>query len=170
MTAITRLVSQKGPDLIHYGIEKTVELGGQFILLGTTDDAEMREEFKALEAHPDVKIYLDYDEPLSHQLYAASDMLLMPSIFEPCGLAQMIALRYGCVPLVHATGGLKDTVFDEKNGFAFKTPDNKGVASVLERAFEAMKTDQWAELIQAGMEANYSWSASAEKYLKIYQP
>ncbi|NGX37024.1 MAG: Glycogen synthase [Chlamydiae bacterium] len=169
VTAITRLVSQKGPDLIHYGIEKTLELGGQFVLLGTTDDEEMRAEFEALKAHPDVTIHLDYDEPLSHFLYAASDMLLMPSIFEPCGLAQMIALRYGSVPLVHATGGLKDTVFDEKNGYTFKIPDNKGVASVLERAFEAIQTDKWQALIQTGMQENYSWGASAEKYLKIYQ-
>jgi len=169
VVTITRLDPQKGLDLIAYGIERTRELGGQFVLLGTTSDPEVEAQFKALESLPDVAICLKYDEPLSHLLYAASDMLLMPSIFEPCGLAQMIALRYGSIPLVRSTGGLKDTVFDGQNGFVFDIPDNKGVASVLERAFEAFGSDLWPTLIQKGMQGDYSWTASAEKYLEVFR-
>lgn len=166
--AVTRLVPQKGPDLIHFGIEKTLELGGQFALLGTTNDPNLRAEFQELSAHPNVAIRLDYDEPLSHMLYGASDMFLMPSIFEPCGLSQMIALRYGSVPLVRATGGLKDTVFEGKNGFTFDIPDNKGVAEVLEKGFAAYQTEEWQKLTSTGMQANLSWDASADAYLKSY--
>ncbi len=168
VTAITRLAPQKGPDLISYGINKTIELGGQFVLLGSTHDPDMRKEFQELADHPNIAICLDFDDALSHQLYAASDMLLMPSIFEPCGLAQMIALRYGSIPLVRATGGLKDTIFDGKNGFTFSIPDNKGVAEVLEKGFTAYKTEEWDTLISAGMQANLSWDASVDQYLEIY--
>lgn len=168
VVAVTRLVAQKGPDLIEYGIKKTLELGGQFALLGTTRDPAMQRKFEQIEPHPDLAIRLDYNEALSHLLYAASDLFLMPSIFEPCGLSQMIALRYGSVPLVRATGGLKDTIFDGKNGFTFTPPENQGVATVLERAFACMKTKQWPALIDQGMGTDLSWDCSAEKYLKLY--
>ncbi|MDN3506898.1 MAG: glycogen synthase [Simkaniaceae bacterium] len=168
VVAVTRLVPQKGPDLIHYGIEKTLELGGQFALLGSTDDPEMRAHFEEFSNHPNVSICFDYDEPLSHLLYAAADMFLMPSIFEPCGLAQMISLTYGTVPLVRATGGLKDTIFDGKNGFSFAIPDNKGVEEVLQRAFAAYQTEQWQSLTSTGMQTDLSWDSSATQFLKIY--
>jgi len=169
VTAITRLTSQKGPDLIYYGIEKTLEIGGQFALLGSPPDEEMRDLFIEWNAHHDVAIRLDFDEALSHQLYAGADMLLMPSIFEPCGLAQMIAMRYGTVPLVRSTGGLKDTVKDEENGFSFDIPDNKGVASVLERAFETYRTENWDPLVKRAGACDFSWDVSAEKYIEIYE-
>ncbi len=168
VAAITRLAPQKGPDLILYGIEKTLKLGGQFVLIGSNGDSEIERALSELENHPDVALHLEYNEPLSHLLYAASDLFLMPSIFEPCGLAQMIAMRYGSVPLVRATGGLKDTVFDEKNGFTFTPPDNKGVDSVLEKAFSVFGTETWENLIQEGMSADLSWEKSAEKYLELF--
>ncbi|MBS0630174.1 MAG: glycogen synthase [Verrucomicrobia bacterium] len=168
VVAITRLVEQKGPDLIAYGIQKTLELGGQFALLGTTRDPSMQRRFEQIKPHPDLAIRLDFNESLSHLLYAASDLFLMPSIFEPCGLSQMIALRYGSVPIVRATGGLKDTIFDGKNGFTFTHPDNREVAACLERAFASMKTEQWPALIDRGMTTDLSWDCSAEKYINIY--
>lgn len=167
--AITRLVWQKGPDLILFGIEKTLELGGQFALLGTIFEPDLIESFAPYKDHPDVAIRLDYDEPLSHALYGAGDMLLMPSIFEPCGLAQMIAMHYGTLPLVRKTGGLRDTVHEEENGFLFEVPDNKGVASVLERAFASFGTEKWQEMIQRAMRSDFSWEKSAAKYLELYQ-
>jgi len=178
VVSITRLVPQKGIDLIEYGIEKTIELGGQFVLLGSTTDPELRAQFERWKNKPQVAIRLEYDEPFSHILYAASDMLLMPSIFEPCGLSQMISLRYGSVPLVHATGGLKDTIVDSEqkskrkpNGFVFTTPDNKGVDSVLERAFHLYREspDKWDELVQNGMQEDFSWNVSADKYIEVYK-
>lgn len=169
VAAITRLVPQKGPDLILYGLEKTLENGGQFVLLGSSSEDEIRQEFEAFENDPNVALRFDYDEPLSHLLYAGSDMLLMPSIFEPCGLSQMIAMRYGTVPLVRRTGGLKDTIFDGENGFTFDVPDNKSVALLIERAFAAFEQEEWGGLIETGMKTDLSWDASAQKYLKLYQ-
>ncbi len=169
VTAITRLVPQKGPDLILYGIEKTLELGGQFVLLGSCADEEMRASFEAFEDNRSVALYFEFNEPLSHLLYGASDMFLMPSIFEPCGLSQMIALQYGSVPLVRKTGGLKDTIEDGVNGFTFDTPDNASITSLMERAFKAYKAKQWNSFIETGMSTNLSWETSAQKYLKLYQ-
>ncbi|NGX38754.1 MAG: Glycogen synthase [Chlamydiae bacterium] len=180
VVSVTRLAPQKGTDLIEYGIEKTASLGGQFALLGSTPDPEIKQQFIKLKKHYEgfgnVVILLDYDEPLSHLFFAASDMLLMPSIFEPCGLTQMIALRYGSIPLVRETGGLKDTIFDpersdEPNGFTFSIPDNKGVASVLERSFALYhdKPLEWQALVTRAMEIDVSWKTSAKKYLEIYK-
>jgi len=179
IVAITRLVPQKGPDLIAYGIERCAQLGGQFVLLGSFGDKETERQFEQLKRSfaydRHIAFHLEYDEPLSHLLYGASDMFLMPSLFEPCGLTQMIAMRYGSIPLVHATGGLKDTVFDpssskKPNGFSFQIPDNKGVSSVLERAFSVYHgpKQKWEELILNGMGSDWSWDASAQKYLDLY--
>lgn len=178
--AITRLVPQKGVDLLLFGVTHTLKLGGKFILLGSVSDPEIIQQCQELQNqyknHPDVSFCLEYDEELSHLLYAGGDMLLMPSIFEPCGLTQMIALRYGTVPLVRATGGLKDTVFDlddseNPNGFTFVVPDNTGIANVLDRAFATYreKSDVWEGLMQKGMLSDYSWKISGGKYLELYQ-
>lgn len=167
VVSVSRLVPQKGPDLIHYGALKTVELGGQFALLGS-GDPEIEAEFHDLASHPNMAIRLDYDEPLAHLFYAGGDMFLMPSIYEPCGISQMIAMRYGCVPLVRTTGGLKDTVFDGKNGFTFEIPDNKGVSSVLEKGFSTFSSEEWQDLVRSGMNGDYSWDTAAKKYLGIY--
>lgn len=167
--SVTRLVAQKAPDLIEYGMEKTVELGGQFALLGTSNDPEVLETFMRYQDHPNIAVHLKYDETLSHLFYSAGDFFFMPSIFEPCGLSQMISLRYGTVPIVHATGGLKDTIFDGKNGFTFSVPDNKGVAEALERAFAKYRQEEWNQLIENGMSSDLGWEQSAKKYRKLYE-
>lgn len=180
VTSITRLAAQKGVDLILFGITHTLKLGGKFILLGSTSDPELIESCEKLQKqykdHPDIAFYWGYDEQLSHLLYGGADMFLMPSIFEPCGLAQMIALHYGTIPLVRATGGLKDTVHDLENsdlpnGFTFRVPDNRGVASVLDRAFATYheQKEVWENLISNGMNSDFSWKTPAKKYLEIYQ-
>ena len=122
---------------------------------------------------------MQYDEKLAHLTYAASDMILIPSIFEPCGLSQMIGLRYGSVPLVRFTGGLADTVFDidtskkpenERNGFVFDFPDPSGVDWALDRSLKYYKDPaKWAKIVQQGMRCDYSWSRSADAYLEIYK-
>lgn len=169
IACITRLVPQKGPDLIHFGIEKTLELGGQFVLLGSCASEETKKEFELFTSNPNVHLHFDLDEPLAHLLYAGADFVLMPSIFEPCGLTQMIALRYGTVPLVRATGGLKDTVIDGENGFTFDPPDNRGVSEVLEKGFKSFQSTDFQKLIEKGMQADLSWEASASAYLTLYQ-
>lgn len=171
VVAITRLVAQKGPELIEYGIGKTLELGGQFILLGGAPDIKAHAHFSQLyPKNPDVAIFLEQNETLAHQLYAASDLFLMPSHFEPCGLSQMISLRYGSIPLVRSTGGLKDTVIDNVNGFTFDAIAKRGVDSVLTRAFTLYKQEpkRWHDIMIRGMKADYSWDRSADKYLEIY--
>ncbi|XP_068658248.1 probable starch synthase 4, chloroplastic/amyloplastic isoform X2 [Aristolochia californica] len=135
---ITRLVPQKGVHLIRHAIFRTLELGGQFILLGSSPVPHIQREFEGIainfENHPHIRLLLKYDEALSHSIYAASDMFIIPSIFEPCGLTQMIAMRYGSVPIARKTGGLNDSVFDInddtipvefRNGFTFSVPDEQ---------------------------------------------
>ena len=114
VSCVTRLVPQKGIHLIKRGIYKSHELGGQFVLLGTGHadgdfHAMAEHEFKN---HKDVRLLMLYSEALAHLIYAASDIVLVPSLFEPCGLTQMIAMRYGVLPVVRLTGGLADTVKD----------------------------------------------------------
>ncbi len=180
--AISRLVAQKGPEMMIYGLKKTVEKEGQFVLLGTPATPEMGTQFKTLQKeyskNKNTVIHLEYDESLAHLIYAASDMILIPSIFEPCGLSQMIGLRYGCVPLVRYTGGLADSVFDvetskkpenERNGFVFDFPDSSGVDWALDRSLKYYKdAAKWATIVEQGMKCDYSWSRSADAYLEIY--
>lgn len=118
VSVVTRLVHQKGIHLIKHAAWRTLERGGQFVLLGSAPDPKVQGEFNALRdqllrQYPDrASLWFAYDEPLSHLIYAASDMFLVPSMFEPCGLTQMVSLRYGTIPVVRKTGGLADTVFD----------------------------------------------------------
>lgn len=135
MGCIARLVPQKGIDLIKHTIRHLVEKKGQFVLLGSSPIASINAEFHRLQQqyanHPHISLTLHHQEELAHMIYAGSDMLIVPSIFEPCGLTQMIALKYGTVPIVRKTGGLADTIFDidnsnkpvnERNGYTFDVP------------------------------------------------
>jgi starch synthase len=173
--SITRLVPQKDPALIKRSIEKTLEQGGQFVLLGSSSIPEIETIFlslqKKLSKNKNAVIYLKYDEPLAHLLYAASDMIVIPSLFEPCGLTQMIACRYAAVPIVRATGGLADTVFEERNGFTFQGSTTKELDAALEKAFACFtKTpEKWTLIVLNGLQANHGWEKSAKEYLAIYK-
>ncbi|MDB6080811.1 MAG: glgA [Chlamydiia bacterium] len=184
LVSITRLVPQKGVELIRHALERSLELGLQFILLGSAPDPRIQDEFLELShtyaSHPTVRILLQNDEALAHKLFAASDLFIIPSIFEPCGLTQMIAMRYGSVPIVRKTGGLADTVFDvelsgrpfhETNGFTFDAPTKAGIDSALTRAFLLWKTNQksWQELMTQGMKTDCSWNKPSEKYVELYK-
>jgi starch synthase len=172
---VTRLVPQKGPELIAHGIKRTLELGGQFILLGTSPIPAVQEEFlklkKELEPSRNIAIVLDRNEALAHQIFAAIDSCLIPSIFEPCGLTQMIALRYGAIPIVRKTGGLADTVFDGKNGFTFDFPDLQGVDWALGQFFKSWVEEpkKIEQLIKNGVAADNSWTHSALEYVNLYK-
>ncbi len=147
--AITRLVPQKGLKLLEAALKEIVRQNGAFVLLGSSPIPEIQSHFEALKKqysnNSQVLFHLDYDETLAHQLYAALDFIVVPSLFEPCGLTQLIAMHYGTVPIVRSTGGLKDTVFDcddihtpanKHNGFTFLDPKPETVAKTLSRAFE----------------------------------
>ncbi|OMP07257.1 Glycosyl transferase, family 1 [Corchorus olitorius] len=180
---ITRLVPQKGVHLIRHAIYRTLEMGGQFVLLGSSPVPHIQREFEGIanqfQNHDHIRLILKYDESLSHYIYAASDMFIIPSIFEPCGLTQMIAMRYGSVPIARKTGGLNDSVFDVdddtiphqfRNGFTFTTPDEQGVNSALERAFNLYNNDKefWRQLVQKDMNIDFSWDSSASQYEELY--
>jgi starch synthase len=186
---VSRLVGQKGLHLIKRAMWRTLERGGQFVLLGSAPDGKIQNEFNDLVAHaerayPDqVRMVFQYDEPLSHLIYAGSDMILVPSMFEPCGLTQMIAMRYGSLPVVRRTGGLRDTVFDvdddreraaeagcEVNGFSFDGKDEPDMDYSLDRAINYWFNDRerWDELTQNAMAADWSWKSPAQDYIDMY--
>eukprot|EP01018_Ginkgo_biloba_P034494 Gb_31278 [translate_table: standard] len=181
---ITRLVPQKGIHLIQRAIYQTLEYGGQFVLLGSSPIPQIQREFEAIAnnfcGHPHIRLVLKYDEALSHCIYAASDIFIIPSIFEPCGLTQMIAMRYGSIPVARKTGGLNDSVFDvddktipllKRNGFTFSSADEQGVHSALYRAisYYKQKPEWWLELVKKTMKMNYSWDSSAARYEELYE-
>ncbi|KAK9696935.1 hypothetical protein RND81_08G005600 [Saponaria officinalis] len=180
---VTRLVPQKGVHLIRHAIYRTIELGGQFVLLGSSPVHHIQREFEGIanqfQNHDDARLVLKYDESLSRSIYAASDMLVIPSIFEPCGLTQMIAMRYGAIPIVRKTGGLNDSVFDIddetipiqfRNGFTFLSPDEQGLNSALDRALDYYKNnrDSWEQLVEKVMRIDFSWDSSASQYEELY--
>ncbi|XP_019249227.1 PREDICTED: uncharacterized protein LOC109228554 isoform X2 [Nicotiana attenuata] len=179
---ITRLVAQKGLHLITHAIKHVEELGGQLVILGRASDDRVEREFEGLaELHdkgPNIRILLMYSEELSHMLYAAADMVLVPSMYEPCGLAQMIGMRYGAVPIVRKTGGLADTVFDMDdqshaeiaNGFVFEGIDEGSFNRALDRAFSyyGEKPNEWKAVVQKVMRIDNSWNNTAGKYIDIY--
>jgi starch synthase len=175
---ISRLVGQKGYDLIRQAASGILETGAFFIALGA--GAREYEDFLQSwhDAAPDrVGIYKGYaGEPLAHQIEAGADIFIMPSLYEPCGLNQMYSMRYGTVPVVRATGGLADTVenYDVKTnkGNGFKFGPYSGPA-MLEKIREAIyfytQADVWARIQRNGMTTDNSWSAAANKYLELYR-
>lgn len=181
---ITRLVPQKGPSLIKHALFKALEQNCQFVLLGSTPIPSINSEFSGLKErfsnNRNVFIKLHHDEGLAHQVFGGSDMFIVPSIFEPCGLTQMIALKYGSVPIVRKTGGLADTIFDidysdkpieERNGYTFDFPDTKGIDSALDRAIQCWfkEPDKWRKLMINGMKEDFSWNKPCDAYIEIYK-
>jgi len=163
---VSRFVWQKGVDLIT---ENFSGLDCQFVFLGT-GEAKYEEHLKALaDKYPDkFSAQIRFDEGLAHEIYAASDMFLVPSRFEPCGLTQMIAMRYGAVPVVRKTGGLADTV-NWRNGFVFKDFSADVLYKTLEKAIKKYRASSWKKLQIRGMKQDFSWKKSAKEYLKLYK-
>jgi len=175
---VSRLADQKGFDLLEPIIEPLLrEVGAQFVLLGTGDQhyhdffRRIGERFPAQAA-----IALTFDAGLAQRIYAGADLFLMPSRYEPCGLGQMIAMRYGTVPVVRRTGGLADTVTDyqpssgQGNGFVFQGYTPHACFVALIRAVETFRRpEEWRRLQRRGMEADFSWAASARHYAELYR-
>lgn len=168
---------QKGIDLIYDWLKERIrnqESGIkekiQFVLLGT-GDKEWEEKLRKLVPSNEqwLSVNLAFDEKLAHQIYAGSDYILMPSKFEPCGLPQMIALHYGTLPIVHGVGGLKDTVLDGWTGFLFQDYSVSAMEAKIAQAVEIYNTDAYWKMARQGMKQNFSWDASAKKYLNLYK-
>lgn len=176
LALISRLVDQKGLDLIARVFEEIVSEDLQFVILGTGDEKYEKMFREASIQHPDkVSANLRFDNTLAHKIYAGTDLFLMPSLFEPCGLSQLISLRYGTLPIVRETGGLRDTVqsYDEEtkegNGFSFSNYNAHDMLYTLQRALSFYrKKTVWNNLRKAAMSCDYSWQNSAEKYMKLY--
>lgn len=181
---IARLVPQKGIELIKHTMQHIVEKKGQFILLGSSPIPTINAEFHKLKNqfsdHPHIHLILHHQEELAHLIYAGCDMFIVPSVFEPCGLTQMIALKYGTIPVVRRTGGLADTVFDidnseesieNRNGFTFDEANSKGIDSALDRAIKCwfVNPEKWRQLIISGMKIDFSWNNPSNKYLEVYK-
>lgn len=176
VSMISRLASHKGFDLVKFILPEMLDLGIQFVLLGT-GETELEEYFKTMQyRYPDkVKVFLEFNKELSKKIYAGSDIFLMPSKSEPCGLSQMICSRYGTVPVVRETGGLYDTIkpynafTEEGNGFTFANYNAHEMKNTVERAVDLYyNKEKWTKLIKKVMETDFSWDASAEKYMKMY--
>lgn len=176
LAIVSRLVKPKGMDLITRVLGEILSLDVQLVVLGTGE--EQYEGFFRVAAyrHPgQVSTNIFFDETLARRLYAASDIFLMPSLFEPCGIGQLIAMRYGSLPLVRETGGLKDTVFSyseasgEGNGFSFADYNAHDMLYTIERAV-SLHRDQslWQDLVKKSMRQDYSWRSSAQQYIAVY--
>jgi starch synthase len=175
---ISRLTWQKGVGLIKAAIHDILKMDVQFVILGT-GDSEAEWFFMNLQRmYPGrVSANMLFDEVLEHRIYGASDIFLMPSLFEPCGLSQLIAMRYGSLPLVHETGGLKDTVkpfnkyTGEGTGFSFASYDPITLVNVLRMALEYYWNDKevWYNIVVQAMSCDYSWEKSAKQYKELYE-
>jgi starch synthase len=172
---VTRLDQQKGVDLALEALELLGEESWQFVLLGTGAEAYERQAQDFAQAFSErVRVVLRFDAPLARRIYAGSDALLVPSRYEPCGLTQLIAMRYGCVPVVRETGGLKDTVTpygrDRGTGFLFKSADAQSLAAVVREALGVYRdSTKWKRLQLRCMVQDHSWQITARQYLQLYE-
>ena len=171
--AIGRLVHQKGYDLLAKALPGMVERGVQFALLGT-GDAALEDEFRALaEKYPGkVSVTLRFDDKLAHRIEGGADVFLMPSRFEPCGLNQLYSLRYGTLPLVHAVGGLADSIVESPAGWGFRFEEESADAllAALGRAIKLFADKgAWSAAMQRAMARDHSWARSAEQYEALYR-
>jgi starch synthase len=183
VAVVSRLDYQKGVHLLRFGIEYALANGCQVALLGAALDPLVAEQFRQLQdanaENPDCRLVLAYDEELSHLMYAGADMILIPSIYEPCGLTQMIAMKYGVVPIARRVGGLADTVYDanysdrafeERNGYLFDDLTETALAGAMDRAIDLWQhhPDYFRQLQINGMRVDRSWNRPARQYLDIY--
>lgn len=174
---ISRLSAQKGCDLLVQVMEEIIGMGAGVVILGSGEEKYQTLLEKAARRHPgDLSLRIGFDESLAHRIMAGADVLLIPSLYEPCGLTQMYALKYGTVPLVRATGGLDDTIvpFDPEtgqgNGFKFgpyKADALMGAVKEAASLYEVPAT--WRVLMRRGMAEDFSWDRSAQRYLDLYQ-
>jgi starch synthase len=181
---IGRLDQQKGVHLVHHALYYSLHKGAQFVLLGSATESAINNWFwhekHHLNDNPDCHLEIGFNEELSHLIYAGADIIVVPSNYEPCGLTQMIGLKYGTVPVVRGVGGLINTVFDrdydefhlpqERNGYVFFQTDNAALESSLNRAIDLWyeNPEEFRQLSIQGMEYDYSWNHPGEKYVGVY--
>lgn len=166
---VSRLAQQKGFDILAEGIDTICKMDLQLVILGTGDLKYHLIMEDMVKKYPEViSLHLKFDDPLAHKIYAGSDVFLMPSKYEPCGLGQLISFRYGTIPLVFKTGGLADTV-NKDNGFIFDTYSSDALIKAIKQAGAVFKDKtKWDALVKKAMKLDFSWDESAKKYLQLY--
>jgi len=167
---VSRLVEQKGIELVLEALDTMVHRGVQLAVLGSGNRAYEDALARATELYPrQVATFFRFDDTLARRLYAGGDFFLMPSLYEPCGLGQMIAQRYGTPPIVRATGGLADTVSDGMTGFSFEEPNVEALLDAIARAHWAWRGPHWNVIRRRCMRLDHSWTRSAAEYEALYQ-
>ena len=177
---ISRLVEQKGIDLVLEILPDLMKRGAQFVVLGSGDSALEAGLRMARKQYPEqVGLHIGYNEQLAHRIEAGADIFFMPSRFEPCGLNQIYSQRYGTVPVVRSTGGLADTVVDTTGeslagktatGFSFRAATPEALWSAVQRALDCFsRTEQWQQIMVTGMQQDFSWKQSARQYIDLYK-
>ena len=166
---VSRLAEQKGFDILAGGIDTICKMDLQLVILGTGDQKYHDLLGEMVKKYPKViSLQLKFDDALAHKIYAGSDIFLMPSKYEPCGLGQLISLRYGTIPLVFKTGGLADTV-DAKNGFIFDKYSKDELIKTMKKALAGFKDKKgWQDLTVRAMRCNFSWDSQAQEYVDLY--
>jgi len=175
---VARVDPHKGLNLVAEAMPRI--LGGEkayFVMLGGAGEQKYQRVVEKMSKKCDkIKVILRHDEKLAHKIYAGSDIFLMPSLFEPCGLGQLISLKYGTIPVVRKTGGLADTIIDfdgdkkKGNGFVFEKPTSVALERTVRRALAVYRRKEvWRGLVKRAMRADYSWERSAREYIELYQ-
>jgi starch synthase len=168
---VSRMTAQKGIDLAINALAKLGKKSWQAVILGTGDFAIEKQAKRLEKLFPDrVKVEIKYDDRLARKIYAGTDMFLMPSRYEPCGLSQMVAMRYGCIPIARATGGLKDTIKHGETGFLFKGENKKSLMKAIREALKVYEnSNHWQTMQRNAMAEDFSWKNSAKQYAALYK-
>lgn len=173
---VSRLVPEKGMDLILCIFEELMSKDIQLVILGTGSDKYENFFRNAAAHHKNLSVNILFDNAMAHKIYAGSDFLIMPSLFEPCGLGQIIALSYGTIPIVRETGGLNDTIHsfneytDMGNGLSFANINAHDMLHTIERGIQLYyNKDKWIRLVKNAMECDFSWDKSADRYISLYK-
>ena len=167
---VGRMAAQKGLDVLIKAINRISNFNVNVIILGAGSPKIQASVLKIAKKYPWVKTELIYSEELAHKIYAGSDFIIIPSRYEPCGLIQMIAMRYGTIPIASDTGGLKDSILNGKNGFLFKKGQSARLKKTIERALSRMKDrDKFKKMVERAMKTDFSWDKSAVLYKKLYE-
>lgn len=169
LAVVSRLAEQKGIDVFLDAAAGLVEQGWSLFLLGTGDASLERRIRELSEADAAISSQLSYDEGHAHLVYAGADALAIPSRFEPCGLSQLIAMRYGTIPIARATGGLRDTIEDGRTGFLFDILQPERLTACAARAMSSYGTSDWKKMMSTAMDQDFSWKRSALQYEEMYR-
>lgn len=169
LAVVSRLAEQKGIDVLLDGAAGLVEQGWSLFVLGTGEEALEARLLSMSAANRHIAATLDYDEGLAHLVYAAADALAIPSRFEPCGLSQLIAMRYGTLPIARATGGLRDTIEHGRTGFLFSRLEPDAIIAGAGEALRHYGSDRWTTMMAEAMAQDFSWDRSARRYEELYR-